>query len=472
MRAAKTKLIFVICLAFLIATSLPGCTKGGDPSAQKAYKSETIVWWRTWDNEDAMSGLISAYRQLHPNVNIEYRKFRYEEYEKELLEAMAEDRGPDIFSVHNTWMERYKSKILPLPPRTVVPVKYTTGSLKKEEVVNFITANSVTPAQVRKKFLDVVALDVLMSDENAEGQPEKAWGLPLSLDTLVLYYNKDLMNNAGIVEPPANWSEFQEGVKKMTKIEKDSGNILVSGAAIGTADNVVRNFDILSLLMMQNLTPMFDDYGNVIFDKRPKNLDEAAVSPGLGALEYYTQFASPLHEAYCWNDKMPDSLEAFISGRAAFFFGYSYHRELIRARAPKLNFAIAPVPQVGENQKVNYANYWVETVSNKTKIKDYAWNFLQFITDEKNVENYLDKNKKPTALRSTALINKQLADEEIAVFADQLLTAKSWYHGYNSTGAEEAFAEMVNSVLSGNLEPIKALKQAVLKVQYSLTKKL
>ena len=472
MKLVKIKAIFVVCIAVCIAVSSTGCTKGGNPAAQKAYKSENIVWWRAWDNESAMSDLIAAYRQLHPNVNIEYRKFRYEEYENELLEAMAEDRGPDIFSVHNTWMERYKSKMLPLPAKTVTPVKYITGSIKKEEVVEFKTANSLTPAQVRKKFLDVVADDVIMLDGSGGTWVEKVWGLPISLDTLVLYYNKDLMNNAGIAEPPTSWSEFQENVKKMTKIEKDSGKILISGAALGAANNVVRSFDILSLLMMQNLTPMMDDFGNVTFDKRPKGLDQDVVLPGLGALEYYVQFASPLHEAYSWNDKMPDSLEAFIGGKAAFFFGYSYHRELIRARAPKLNFAIAPVPQVGENQKVNYANYWIETVSNKTKIKNYVWDFVQFIADEKNVEKYLDRNKKPTALRSAALINKQLADEEIAVFADQLLTAKSWYHGYNSTGAEEAFAEMINSVLAGHLKPMAALKQSVLKVQYSITKKL
>jgi len=129
------------------------------------------------------------------------------------------------------------------------------------------------------------------------------------------------------------------------------------------------------------------------------------------------------------------------------------------------------VPQVSEAQKVNYANYWVESVSNKTKVKNYAWDFVNFITQEANVEQYLDKSKKPTALRSTKLINKQLASPETEVFADQLLTAKSWYKGMNPEAGEQAFKEMINVVLDGSLDTQKALKQGVAKVDQSIYSK-
>ncbi|MEK7511954.1 MAG: hypothetical protein AAB575_02965, partial [Patescibacteria group bacterium] len=100
----KLQIFSLLILVALVLVGVNGCAKGGTLEAQKAYKSEKLVWWRVWDNEDAVSDLIKAYKQVHPNVTIEYKKFRYDEYEKELLEALAEDRGPDIFSIHNTWM--------------------------------------------------------------------------------------------------------------------------------------------------------------------------------------------------------------------------------------------------------------------------------------------------------------------------------------------------------------------------------
>jgi ABC-type glycerol-3-phosphate transport system substrate-binding protein len=57
------------------------------------------------------------------------------------------------------------------------------------------------------------------------------------MDSMVLYYNKDMFNAAGIVAPPTTWQEFQDDVKKLTLVDA-TGNIVRSGAAIGTAQNV------------------------------------------------------------------------------------------------------------------------------------------------------------------------------------------------------------------------------------------
>jgi len=462
----------IVTIGAVLFTS--GCTSATSTAGAKdAYKPVTLTVWRAWDDADAFSQLIADYRKLHPNVSIEYRKFRFEEYEKALLQALAEDRGPDIFSLHNTWMRKYEPLLIDLPDTTKLPTKTVQGTVKKEEIYSFVTNNSFTPAQVRKNFLEVVSGDVIwkknVGTDKAPKMAERVWGLPLSMDTLVLYYNKDLLNNAGIISPATNWVDFAAQVRQLTKVDAASQNILVSGAALGTANNITRDFDILSLLMMQNLAPMLDENGYASFNKRPPEVAEGV--PALGALSYYTQFAAPLFESYSWNENMPESLDAFINGQTAYFFGYNYHKATIAGRAPKLRYDVAPVPQVGESQKVNYANYWVESVSKKTKNKDYAWDFLQFMAKEENVVKFLETTKKPTALRSVKVINSQMQDEFLDVFAEQLLTAKSWYKGMNATEAETVFGDMINAVNKGEFEPEDAIKQAVERINQSIKKR-
>ena len=456
----KSKLfLLLLILTVLFSTSACSLTKGGDSAAVAAYKPVKLVYWSVWNNEAVMRDIIAAYKKARPNVTIEYRNLRYDEYEQAILEADAQGRGPDVFSIHNTWMQKYAPRLLSAPATYQIPIKTMQGTLKKEEVVIFQSNKGITPYQVDQKFLQQVKSDAVVDN--------KVYGLPMSLDTLVLFCNRDLMRNAGITEPPKDWLEFEEQVKKITKIDANTGKILVSGTAMGTSNNIPRSFDILSLLMMQNSTQMLNSKGQAYFDSMPENL-KLTVVPGRGALDFYTQFSSPLYQGYSWNTQMPDALEAFKDGKVAYFFGYSYNRDNIKLTAPKLNFIIAPAPQVNDDKKVNYASYWLEVVSNKTKNKDYAWDFVQFMTSEANVEAYLNKAVKPTALNSTKLINKQLDNPDLAVFAEQLFTAKSWYNGKNSSAAEAAFAQMITDVLAGNLDAEKALKQAADKVDRSI----
>jgi len=302
-------------------------------------------------------------------------------------------------------------------------------------------------------------------NERTETYDDKIVGLPLSVDTMALYYNRDILNAAGVPQPPATWVDFQEHVKSVTRLDAN-GDIAQSAAGIGTASNVERYTDILSVLMMQNGTEMTNESGFATFHKTPKALSGRDEPPGWGALRFYTDFANSSKEVYTWDDDMPNSLDAFVTGQTAFFFGYSYHLSQIRAKAPKLNFGISPLPQLEGNPEVNYANYWLYTVSNKTVNRDYAWDFVQFMADVRNVEAYLETANRPTALRS--LQSKQLEDLDLSVFASQILTAQSWYRGKDWEAVEEAFADMIDSQVYGSMELKDAINLAASRVNQTL----
>jgi multiple sugar transport system substrate-binding protein len=452
------KITILSLLTVFLLTSGFGCKINTKASAVAA-KPVVLNYWRVFDDSDAFDEIIAKYTALHPYVTVKYRKLRYSEYETELLNAMAEDRGPDIFSIQNTWMNKYQTKLAPMPDATTMVYPVTQGTIQKTVVYESRTTKSLSVKEVKDNFVDVVSSDVILNDG-------KIYGLPLSVDTLVMYYNKDLFNNASISQIPAYWNtEFLQDVKKLTK-QDSKKEITQAGVALGGSKNINRYSDILSVLMMQSGAIMSSG-DKILFNAQPN--PNANYYPGTDALRFYADFADQTKESYSWNDSLPNSLEMFINGNLAIMFSYNYDLATIKAQAPKLNFSIAKLPQIEGNPptNINFANYWVEVVSKKTQNLDIAWDFVQFITKEEQAKIYLDKTKRPTALRS--LVDTQKSDNDLGVFADQVLTAKSWYHGKNVQAAEDAIAEMIDSVLKDTTAKIQEIiNTAAAKVQQTV----
>ncbi|MCU0678826.1 MAG: extracellular solute-binding protein [Planctomycetes bacterium] len=466
------KKILIISVLFPLILTAAGCgTAGPSKSEAKHMEPVTLNYWRVFDGSDDFADIIAKYNQIHPFVTINYRKLRYDEYEEKLLEAFATDRGPDILSIHNTWIRKYQAKgfLEPMPDKITMAYPVLEGKIKKEVNPNVKTVNSINLTKLKNDFIDVVYDDVVIKqiNEKTKKTEERVYGLPLSIDTLALFYNRDLFNNAGITSPPAYWNrEFQQTVKKLTK-QDNRGQIVQSGVALGGSDNIERSSDILSVLMMQNGTVMMSDNGIVGFHVRPEAFKEKNYNPGLDALRFYTDFANPAKEVYAWNKTLENSLNLFTQGKLAMMFGYSYMLPQIKAEAPKLNFSIAPLPQIeGNPQSINFANYWVEAVAKKSANAAIAWDFVQFAVKEKQVLGYLNKVKKPTALR--ALVDKQIEDQEIGVFAGQVLTAQSWYKGADASAAEAIMEEMIDNVAAGRTELENIISLAARKVQQTV----
>lgn len=447
----------------LIAVTGQGCTKALPADTLKASKPVTLTVWGVVDDYNVYQGVFEEWRKQHPNVTLDYRRFRLEEYENAILNGFADDRGPDVFLIHQDWTNEYMNRITPMPKSTATAYRISTGGARPKLTWELRNEPTVSLLELKNQFADTVVKDLVRvvntGTEDKKNFEERAMGVPVGIDTLALYYNKDALNAANIPTPPEDWGQFAEQVKRLTQLDQD-GKIVRSAVGFGTGANVDRSVDIISALMMQNGVEMANQDGYPTFHLIPASKSgQTDQPPSYRAIEFYTDFANPNKDSYTWNAQQEDSYEAFIQGKTAFFFGYAYHGDLIRARAPKLNLGITKLPQLGGQTPINIANYWYFAVAKKSPSQDLAWSLLTHIAKPESQKSILAIANRPASRK--ALLSEQLNDEKIGVFASQVLTAKSWYQGKNVTVMEGAMMGMLDDISSGLLDIPKSVKRAV-----------
>jgi multiple sugar transport system substrate-binding protein len=187
-------------------------------------KNVTLLYWGIQDELSVMAPIIADFEKENPNIKVEYSKQDLINYREKLSTRINNGNGPDIFKFHNTWLPMIKDDLLPLPQETI----------DKEQFMN--------------DYYDVVQNDLVKNGA--------IYGLPLEMDTLVLYVNSAIFEQAerereAKIKVPTTWQEFIDASTKLTKRD-ESGQIIISGAGIGTYDNVDHASDIISLLFAQN----------------------------------------------------------------------------------------------------------------------------------------------------------------------------------------------------------------------------
>jgi len=428
LQTKKTFLRLFSIAVLLIMLGL-GC-KGVSQEELAVVRPVRLTYWTVFNDVAALEELARAYQATRPHVSINIRRVRQEEFDRLFVNALADDVGPDIVSVHVRELNKYAPRLSPMPPSVQVSNRVVSGQFVQEESVLTQTNAMPTARAVRQNYIGTVIDDVLVNGQ--------IYGLPLAVDTLALYYNADLLDRAGVPEPPGNWEEFQQAVKAGTRFGQD-GSINQSGVALGTGANINHASDIFAMLVLQNGWQL--TRGNAV--TFASGLDaNAGKHPMLQTLRFYTDFSDPTKDTYTWDEKQNEALINFARGRSVFYFGFSFDRSRIRALNPQLRTEVIAVPQLNEARPVNVASYWVEAVVGKSKNKTDAWDFIRFLTLPENVQKYTQAVGAPSPLRS------QLVGQEshpiLGPFAVGLLNSQNWYRGRSISAAEGTIEKMID----------------------------
>ncbi len=320
-------LIFLLVVGVLIfAGVLPGFR--GQPGGEVG----TVTVWGTVPQAAVASALETFNNQHKTEVQVNYVAKNPARYEEELIEALASLRGPDLFFLPHDWTRKQGDK--------VVAHRY-----EELPLADFKTA-----------FLE---------EGNLFLSGSGALALPLYVDPLVLFYNKDMLASAGLTQPPTTWTRVKTDIAGLTRFD-ERHNILESAVALGQFENVAHAKDILAALLFQAGNPIVSVINNTPRVVLQSNFGFLS-PPAIRVVDFFNQFSNPSAATYSWNRSLPEALNAFSAGHLAYYFGYASELSRLRQLNPHLNFDVALLPQKDEGPKITYGRLTGLAVSRQSR---------------------------------------------------------------------------------------------------------
>lgn len=357
------------------------------------------------------------------SFSVTYERKRASTYKNDLVNALASGSGPDIWIMSQDILLWAKDKLQPLsfesfPERTFRDTFFDSADL----------------------FLDVKNKNVL--------------AMPIAVDPLVLYWNRELFSSAGLARAPENWDEFLASVQSLTKRD-NAGNITQAGAAIGEFRNVKNAKDILSMLILQAGNKIVDPVSlRVVLG----DVGKAPLSPAENSVRFFNEFSDPGKSSYTWNRALPSSDTMFVNGNLAMYFGYASELNGIRERNPHLDFDVVLVPQIkGSPSKATFGKIYALAVSKASPRKQAAFTAIFKMMGGNFSENFAEDVSMAPVRRD--LLAKGNKGAFSPVFFKSAIMAKAWLEP-NPDKVYKIFQNMVESVATGAARPSESVREA------------
>lgn len=353
------------------------------------------VWGADFTSEqfDVLSRNIKAISRTP--VKFVYKEIKAENYEKELTDSFIHSESPDIFLMNNTQIGKFKKLVYPFD---LNQKNYNITNLKKE-------------------YPTIIEEEAVINNG--------LYMLPISIDSLALYYNRNIFDSLSIPTPPKTWSDVLKLIPSLRQLDAYN-RISRSPIGMGLGESIKNSSDIFALNIMQINGKIIDNKEQRVMLNERVRIDNNYIDAGEEALKFYSQFSLPNNQSYSWNSSFGSDLDAFANNKLAIYIGYRGDKEAILKKNPNLNFGIAEMPQRNINNNINFGKFFGFTVSSQSKNKEIAWEALYSLMNPENINSLISFSKLPPANRT--LINEYYNDAELSIFAKQALSSKSFYH--------------------------------------------
>ena len=368
------------------------------------------------------SAVVDDFRAANPTITVDVTVSDWDAYWEKLLTGLAGGAAPDVFAMDGPIGNDYQRRdvLLDLTP-LVAADGYDLSQLDANAVKQFTTTDGTI------------------------------FGLPRDLNTVALYYNKDMFDAAGIPYPDDTWTwDTLVDVGKQLTLDKDGdGTVDQWGLYTETTD-------------MENAWSSFvwQAGGDVLnADGTATALDTPESAAGI-------QFLQDL----IWKHKVAadpaifaETGDAFEQGVAAMEINGSW---LVPTHeAAGINLGIAPLPK-GAAGAASSVNATGAVISKTTDSPEAAWELVKYLSSPAAQEKIM-------ALKASVPVNKEIlattyptSFEGAQVFADAL----SYAHLKPSFAGYEEFVSILQGELDENVfnAPNKTAADAIAAVNDQL----
>lgn len=410
--------LLVVFGAFIVLAVILFSRNKGSSSA-----SVNLTVWGSISEYDFGNMLQASGLSGNDAISFKYKEVAPTKITEEFTEALAVGKGPDLIILPVENLLENRKKLMLIPAESIKQADFVNTFIKEGEL--FLTDGGV-------------------------------YALPMYVDPMVLYWNREMLAAAGFATPPVYWDQIYDYIKKLT-LKDAAGNLSQSTIALGEVKNIPNAKEVVSLLMLQAGTP--------IVTKGPTNYRSALLEsggqaqiPAVAALEFYTQFANPQKSYYTWNRSLLPADTSFASGKSAMYVGFASELPILKAKNPTLDLGVAPVPQSRvSGRAATFGRIYGVAVSRGARDKSGALSGVVALVSKDVVKALSSATPLIPARRD--ILSGTPSDPAGFVFYGAALLAKGWLDP-DAIATEKLFGEMVESVTSGRSRVDEAVSRA------------
>lgn len=326
----KALLVLSVLILGVLAACSSNSSEGGDNATIKyAY----------WDKnqEQMLKDLVEEFNKEYPNIKVNLELTPYDQYFTKLDAAATGDGLPDVF-----WMNGPNF------------VKYASNNMI-EPIDERIKEDSVDLAPYPEGLLGLYQYD------------GKSYALPKDYDTIGLWYNKALFDEADLEYPNDTWTwdDLLEAAKALTDEEKG-----VHGIAAYIQDAQASYYN----------TILANDGFIISEDKKESGFDDPKTIEGLQLYHdlIHVHGVSPTHAQM----ETTTATSMFESGKVAMMFQASYMIPQFKSNEYTLENADVTVLPI-MNKRSNVIHGLGNVIASNSNNKEAAWKFVKFLSSEK-----------------------------------------------------------------------------------------
>ncbi|MBI2768404.1 MAG: ABC transporter substrate-binding protein [Burkholderiales bacterium] len=326
-----------------------------------------------------------------------------------------------------------------------------TSVLLSTDMFTLIDEDAIVPIDTFIKTADDKAwlngfYKAFMANSQTGG---KTWGIPFQRSTVVMYYNKELLKEAGVANPPSNWAELKDAATKLTKKDA-SGKVTQWGVQIPSSGFPYWLFQILTT---PNDAILANEAGNAVKFDDPKVVE---------ALQYWVDLGKAgVHPPGVveWGTTPKD----FFEKKVAIMFTTTGNLTNVKANA-KFDFGVGMVP--GNKRKgspTGGGNFYIFKKATPAQ-QEASFKFIKWITQPERAALWsMETGYAGTseAAYATDALRKYGRDFPAALVAkDQLPVSVAEFSTHDNQRVTKALNDGLQAALTGTKTPKQAMEDA------------